>query len=98
MKITIQKPIRQLDDKTFWVGVRDKYILGAIENKEMLEIELPEGIALVNPKHIKKHYKPEPFVGLFPSNPMMFYYFPAKLLSKEEKERYENRSLIYSMG
>ena len=94
-KVIIKKAIRQLDDITYWVGVRDIYINKAIDNKELLEIELAgKGLSVVNPKLIKKSYKKEPFVGLFPENPMMFYYFPIKLLPKEKAEELENYSLI----
>lgn len=97
-KVIIKKAIRQLDDTTFWVGVRDKFINHAIENKELLEIEIKNiGIGIVNPKIIKKSYKPEPFVGLFPNEPMMFYYFPIKLLSPAKEEELENYSLIMAL-
>lgn len=80
----------------YWIGVRDIYIQEAIKQKKLMQIELYRnydreekiGTAYIDPKKIVKK-KSEPFVGLYPENPMMFYYFAVKPITAEQQERLE---------
>lgn len=97
MKITINKEIREKkqDEDFYMVGIRDKYVFQAIERKEMLEVELRnKGLSIIDPKMIRKNYKVEPYIGLFPNDPMYFYYIPIRLMDKTEEEKLKEKNLI----
>jgi len=82
-------PIRKISENEYWIGVRDKHFKQAIKEKKLMQIDIKGiGTAFVNPKKVVKR-KPEPFVGLYPENPMLFYYFKVRVISQEQEERIE---------
>jgi len=80
MKVHIREPLGENNYLCVW----DKYVLGSIKNKEMLEIETPEGTAIHDPIQVKAKWKKMSKVFRRPEEPMVLYCGYAKVASEEE--------------
>ncbi len=89
--IKITKPIYGT-----YVGIRDIYLSQALNEKKMLRISIPQGIAVVDPREWMKTAKRMEKVFKIPNKPMILYanYVPLEIETPKEVVNQRQNKLL----
>ncbi len=95
--IKFSKPTHWTENKA-WINLRVEIVEAAKRNKEMIVLQLPEGLTEpIDPKDLLKYGKRTEAIYLYPDNPMKLIGSYYSLAPKEKQEKIVNQDLIYAL-
>ena len=95
--IKFSKPTHETDNR-YWVNLRVELVERAKKNKEMIVLDLPQGLTEpIEPKDLLKHGNRTEAAYLYPNNPMRLVGQYFTIASKEQQTKILNNDLIQAI-